>query len=219
MGFSQNHESVLKDLLSMLAAEKVDALVGVALPQSIGWEWTQRCFISYSLAKEDWSVATEESMSDYFRRALDRLHLCAEGDMACHEKERSRPIIQNSWILLRKSQETISFVDNWLRWNVNDGVMEAMPFADQSLFELLAHNASTSLALKAMTSASLTVHDTSPTNQLKHLGMALNMLEQHDDPRDAAEEAKLIWLSSDSTATWRLGEVELGEWRRSVCRA
>lgn len=221
-GFDPGHARLLNDTLDGCKHGIGDVLAGVALPQSIQWEWSQRCVQNYCLSRDEWSAVTHADMLRIFCDVLTRLRLCP-GDskdamLACCVAVGRQPMLQNAWVVLRKGASSIAFVKEWLRWNVNADIMRAMPFADQSLFELVAHNASHRIGLQIVHSAALSnpllQQDTigqqdTPTNRLKHLGVALEQLD--------SAKAQLIPLASVGVAEWHEEAVEPGRWQRSLC--
>ncbi|CAK0866227.1 unnamed protein product, partial [Prorocentrum cordatum] len=185
-GFNETHAAKLSALLGALEAAGSDGLAGSVLPPSVLWEWTQRCTPSYSVTSfDEWRTMGEGQLLAELSAALERAGLCGEGDGACRSDFQGQAMLQNSWVAFRKGAAALKFVDRWLRSNCDEATMRAMPFADQSLLQLLAHRATASgeLALHALRFPAMSATPPAPeamadrgslANRVKHLGVALD---------------------------------------------
>merc|ERR1712127_471937 len=73
----------------------------------------------------------------------------------CRDAIEDMPMLQNAWLGVRKGKDTEAFIAKWLQWNVDDRAIRAMPFADQSVFELLAYEPNDRLKLFALRAADM----------------------------------------------------------------
>eukprot|EP00927_Polykrikos_kofoidii_P040992 TRINITY_DN34936_c0_g1_i1.p1 TRINITY_DN34936_c0_g1~~TRINITY_DN34936_c0_g1_i1.p1 ORF type:complete len:759 (+),score=110.20 TRINITY_DN34936_c0_g1_i1:69-2345(+) len=188
-GFSADHAPALADLVKRLETLGSHALVGTVLPRSIGWEWKQRCVPNYSLGPDVANRVDQSSVVVAMCTALAHMAICPQKDAQCCIDFQERAMLQNSWMLWRKDTRSEELLMAWLRWNVDRMAMTAMPLADQSLLQILAHHEATRARADAGHTQDIFVvrphlpsepeskkkmgRRDSPVNQLKHLGNVL----------------------------------------------